>query len=32
MKDFRRLKVWVKSHHLALKVYSHHEKFSPGEL
>jgi len=32
MKDFRRLKVWVKSHHLALKVYSTTEKFSSGEF
>jgi four helix bundle protein len=32
MKDFRRLKVWVKSHHLALKVYSTTEKFSPGDF
>jgi four helix bundle protein len=32
MKDFRKLKVWVKSHHLTLKVYSATEKFSPGDF
>jgi len=32
MKDFRKLKVWEKSHHLALNVYSATTKFPKGEL
>jgi hypothetical protein len=32
MKDFRELKVWEKSHHLALKVYSTTVKFPREEL
>ena len=32
MKDFRELKVWEKSHHLALKVYSATIKFPKEEL
>ncbi len=32
MKDFRGLKVWEKSHRLALKVYSATAKFPKGEL
>jgi hypothetical protein len=32
MKDFRELKVWEKSHRLALKVYSATTKFPKEEL
>ena len=32
MKDFRELKVWEKSHHLALKVYGITKKFPREEL
>jgi len=32
MKDFKKLKVWEKSHHLALKVYGVTRKFPKEEL
>jgi four helix bundle protein len=32
MKDFKKLKVWEKSHHLALKVYGVTAKFPKEEL
>ncbi len=32
MKDFRKLKVWEKSHSLAVNIYQISSKFSPSEL